>query len=275
LSGLRKADAFDEPVRTLPWVRSACPETRPSTPPMNRESWSLAGFGLYCAALGASLAFLIFDLFRGLSIEAAANVLVALGTFALAYFTYQSIRRTSDVISGEDRRQQQSLAPLLELEQYAVEQFKPPDPKTRYGFRISNIGFGLALNVELVISGRLQINENEAVPITDQNRMDRRYSGLSTQIGGDQGPCFLVPHKVAAPYEASATISAIAPNGSTFQEDSAIANSWDYRDDAVFKCVISYEDMFGNPYKTAYLDPKLISYTWEQPEHFRLPRIGK
>ncbi len=58
----------------------------------------LAGFGLYCAILGAALAALTYGLFQHASVEAVGSILVALATLVLAYLTRQAVK-TSILIS--------------------------------------------------------------------------------------------------------------------------------------------------------------------------------
>jgi hypothetical protein len=90
-------------------------------------------------------AFVTFALVRGISLEAFASILVATGTFALAYFTWRSVARTNDVIAGEDRRHQQGLAPLLIIEAGATQRPVGDDAET--GIRVAGLmatAFGAA-----------------------------------------------------------------------------------------------------------------------------------
>lgn len=69
------------------------------------------GFALVCGLIGALT---VFGLMRGIS-EVFANILVAAGTFVLAFFTWQSVSETKEILSSEDRRFRQSRMPLMKL----------------------------------------------------------------------------------------------------------------------------------------------------------------
>src|SRR5579862_6640495 len=112
-------------------------------------------------ALGAGIAGAVatIALLRGISLEALANILVAAGTFVLAYFTWKSVSETKEVISGEDLRFRQSRMPMLRLER---EPMLTMNTRKEPGFQVivQNDGDGPARDVEVRLRARVAIRFN-------------------------------------------------------------------------------------------------------------------
>jgi hypothetical protein len=205
----------------------------------------------------------------GISLEVLASILVAIGTFVLAYFTWQSVSRTGDVIAGEDRRHQQSLAPLLIIEAQAGQ--RPLNGGAETGIHVYNIGYGLALKVRVTLEGTLHYAITRGVEDTDENR--QLYAGKFEADRSDVIPTRLIvtEHESEA-FERHLSISAIEADSSHFQHEQV------FFDHVYGQPVVSYEvataeyeDMFGNSYTTKYLDEELDTYEWIQPKHLRIP----
>jgi hypothetical protein len=212
---------------------------------------------------------LVVALTTRISLEALASILVAIGTFVLAYFTWRSVSRTGDVIAGEDRRHQQSLAPLLIIEAQAAQ--RPVNGGAETGIHVYNTGYGLALKVKVTLEGTLHYWDTRGVDDTEENR--RLYAG---KFKVDQA--ILMPQKLivtehgSEPFERHLSISAIEADSSHFQHEQVFFDRV-YGEPVVHYEVATaeYEDMFGNSYTTKYLDEELDAYEWIQPKHLRIP----
>lgn len=231
---------------------------------MQRRYVYWVGLPLFSGAVGASAT---FGLVRGLSLEALASILVAVGTFVLAYFTWQSISRTNDVIAGEDRRHQQSFAPLLVIEAQAAQ--RPVGDGAETGIRIYNIGYGLALNVGVVLRGTLSYSTTRQYDDTEENRQRfaGRFKGNAYTGGG-----LSVAEEGSEPFHRHLLISAIEAGSSYFQHEQVFFDHV-YGGPVVSygEAVARYVDMFGNAYATKYADEELDRYEWHQPKHLRIP----
>jgi hypothetical protein len=101
------------------------------------------------------------------------NVLVALGTLALAGVTYWNVRQTNFVIAGEERRHQQQFAPLVELY------------RSQNAIDYQNIGTGLALRIHIMITvaftiqhQRMLLEMDPRVSLSKRSMKARRDVGL-------------------------------------------------------------------------------------------------
>lgn len=161
-------------------------------------------FAAACAGIGS---FLTFALYRGVSLEALASILVAVGTGVLAYFTWQSVSRTSDVIAGEDRRHQQSLAPLFIVKAQATQRIVT-EGAAETGIRVYNIGYGIATNIEMALEGTLHYTKTHSVTDSEENR--RLYSDRFTPNPSYSVPqTLLVNESASEPFERRLSISAL------------------------------------------------------------------
>jgi hypothetical protein len=209
-------------------------------------------------------------LVNGFTPEALANVAVALATFALAVFTYQSVRSNKTLISAEDRRQQQSLAPLVTLQLYARD-YRANGDVGPVGLELTNIGFGLVLKVNVTLEGWIFVTEWRDVKNVEENVI----IGVTRRTAYDEkGHSILqAPAKAPKSYKKDYRFSAIAPDERKPQADGDLAASWDCRNEVKMELAeLEYEDMFGNKYQTIYHGPDLSSYDWIQPAHLNLPR---
>lgn len=230
------------------------------------------GMALATAAFGAAGT---YALLSGISLEAFASVLVAVGTFALAFYTWKSVSRTGQVIAGEDRRHQQSLAPLVLIYPSAVQEH-PSGLGAVNGYRIHNIGYGLALNVQAEVVGALTQDHYERYEDTPENlaRYDGYYDPANRSNIGDKTFINVGTRPTRRIFRELA-VSAIAPSASLFYPDEDLAQAVSLHPAAVYELGrIRYQDMFGNDYATEYLDASLDTYKWVQPTHLRLPKAA-
>jgi hypothetical protein len=172
-------------------------------------------------------------------IEARINFWVAVGTIALALVTTFSLFVTNAVVSAEDRRHQQGLAPVVTLS--AIRGYYNDDvrnPRTLEGFAVSNVGLGPALLV--TIEATL-----ETAPSPFNESSSERF----------------VAHVSALPSGANQNV---------------INETWRFDEDepppyprleglCYMNVQLSYTDIFGNSYKTIYLDEHLSQYHWDPP----------
>jgi hypothetical protein len=224
---------------------------------------------------GAFGALFTFALLRGISLEAIASILVAAGTLGLAYFTWQSVARTSDVIAGEDRRHQQGLAPLLTIEAGATQRRVGDGAET--GIRVSNIGYGLALNVVITLEGVLRYTAFRMFEATEANKL--RFAGKfdpNTRSNKDGKSWLNVEEPQSEIFIRHIAISALEADGSYFQHERDFFERVYNSPVALYSVAeAKYEDMFGNKYATKYLDEELDRYEWEQPKHLRIPNPNR
>ena len=210
-----------------------------------------------------------FGLVKGLSLESLASILVAAGTFVLAYFTWQSVARTGDVIAGEDRRHQQGLAPLL-----TVQAKDRPDPlgASFTGFRVSNIGYGLAFNIEVNLDAVMDYDELVTVADTDENKEQfaGKFDPANRSVMDLKSYLNVTQHK-SKRINRDIVISAMEAKGFYFQIEDEFDGAYNNRHVVYNVALASYQDMFGNHYATKYLDKELDRYEWQQPRHLRIP----
>jgi hypothetical protein len=197
------------------------------------------------------------------------NVFVAIGTLALAIATTWNIRQTNKVIAGEDRRHQQQFAPLVQVNDYT-------HGGTDYqsGVTAFNIGYGLAIDVQVVVRGTQYFNdpiEVEVSPEEFKTRLAAAVGGLSyTNRDGRRFINELVAR--SAPFDAVYLCSAIkAGDANARFYDKRIEDklSWSGRieyDDVT----ITYFDMFGNRYQTIYKDREIATYSWRRPVNLEM-----
>jgi len=222
-------------------------------------------------ASGVAGAFATSALIKGISLEAFASILVAAGTLGLAYFTWQSVARTSDVIAGEDRRHQQGLAPLLTIEAKAGQ--RPIAGGAETGIRVCNIGYGLALNSVVILEGTLHYSATRMVEDTEENR--EQFKGkfppdINSVIDGKN--YLNVVEREWKPFERRISISALDSGGSYFQHEQEFLGRVSSGPVVLYRVATAcYDDMFGNHYLTRYLDEELDCYEWQQPGHLRIP----
>ncbi|MHB1550633.1 MAG: hypothetical protein ACYCX6_05510 [Vulcanimicrobiaceae bacterium] len=184
------------------------------------------------------------------SLEVGANLGVALGTIALAFFTWESVRKTNAVIASEDRRHQQGFAPLL------VAQDVPGSGSVR--ITLANLGMGMARNIAVYVIGTHSGSnfKQGVVPMTNWEPIAGGVrEGLFSVI---PQPPIALSKLQDAPLEET-----LGPGNK--QYDRFIAKQ-------VF---LAYEDMFGNHYSTTYDDFETDkSFEWVQPDNLRATTEG-
>lgn len=191
---------------------------------------------LIASILGASAVFALFE--RSVTVEALTNVTVAIGTLALAYFTWQSVSKTNDVIRGEDRRHQQQYAPLVIMRSQTIENGK-------LKFFTDNIGMGMARNV--VISANIDWTSSEfqsgIAPLTP-------YPPIQN-IAVPQQQLDVIPTRPADIAHLNVPMIDVPQH---------------YNGYRIHRVEFAYTDMFGNSYKTTYEDWHANQrFTWDQP----------
>jgi hypothetical protein len=169
--------------------------------------------------------------------ETKASVWVAVGTLLLAVATAWSVWETRLVIRGEDRRHQQSFAPMLKLV------WREGSKANEFHYLILNDGMGMAVNISLDYSGH--VNGSTTVPgaVPKPVAADVTDSLSFSQVKGVVEVMITVP----------------PPDGAY------------YHSLALSKVTLRYHDMFGNPYKTLYNDwqNKRQEFDWEQPDSLK------
>jgi heme exporter protein D len=173
------------------------------------------------------------------------NVAVAAGTLALAVVTVASVLETRAVIRGEDRRHQQSFAPMLQLE------WRERSGANTFPFALANKGMGMAINAITRVQGTAfgsRLEKEGDPPILSQVRVSKEFAGTykASQVALDGEVIFAV------------VIEAAEVKG----------HREGYGDAHPKLVLIEYEDMFGNIYKTSYADwqDKRDDFVWEQPK---------
>lgn len=198
---------------------------------------------IICATLG-------FHRFTNWNAEVESSVWVAIGTIALAGVTTWSVLQTQAVIASEDKRLQQSLAPYLT----ATLVFSNEDEEFEtaiVGVVLRNSGQGMASTVHIVLSAYFaEFIENDD---------DARATLAAFKEQGKR------------PFFRTSYVDAIA------EKEQQTARFWDDDWDGRYPSAsgtlieaieISYQDMFGNPYKTVY-EWYPVAHHWVRPEALR------
>jgi hypothetical protein len=161
------------------------------------------------------------------------------------------------VIAGEDRRHQQSLAPLLTIEAQATQRRVGDGAET--GYRVCNIGYGLALNVRATLRGTLTFTKHYAVDATEENK--QKYDSLFDPAarGWDGAKELLnIAERTSEPLDISLTISALEADRCFFRHEQRFLDAVRGAPVADYALAVAeYQDMFGNEYRTEYRDERL------------------
>lgn len=192
------------------------------------------------------------------TVETKASVWVAVGTLLLAVATAWSVWETKMVLRGEERRHQQSQAPLLVV----LDNPNRDETYTR-GFTIRNRGTGIALHPRLMIRGTVTISKLKLPP------GNRFFSTTQEQQAFNEKHTVVEYHD----FESTKAWSASYANGwDTFDEE-ILANPDGSIDDIAYsRCKVIYYDMFGNQYETRYTDNHLDRFEWVQPQSLQPSR---
>lgn len=192
--------------------------------------------GVFIAAIVLAL-FGILDFLSGIIApryaqwepKEAIDFWVAAGTLGLAVVTFASVLVTKAVVSAEDRRHRQSLAPIVEV--YYV------SDDDGAGFCIRNIGLGPAVNLVGHVSIRYEL-----FPLPNGPR--KRSRGIEVAL------------------------SVVGVGQSLVQLDPELSANKVRDSECTFQPVIfSYHDMFGNRYETSYSNFHGRRYEWSPPQN--------
>jgi hypothetical protein len=175
----------------------------------------------------------------GISIDTVASLGVAAGTMALAYFTWESLTKTNEVIKGEDRRHQQGYAPALVVATLSG------SAGAQWEMSLQNKGLGPAKNIRV------------------------SFDGVWFKVLGGQR--LDTPLSEGEKYHALSFLKASREEYGTF----VFGQPSDDKQGVVLSSIlIGYEDMFGNEYWTHY--PKGIAefqrFEWIPPDNLKIPR---
>ena len=77
------------------------------------------------------------------------NILVAVGTIALAIAAFMSIRKTNQIIKEETKRTMLGRAPIFQIKEYNLQLSKNTGLFTSLRVKIKNVGFGPAFQISL------------------------------------------------------------------------------------------------------------------------------
>ena len=197
------------------------------------------------------------------------NFWVAAGTGALAIVTAASVLATMRVISSEDRRHREGLAPIC------VAYF------TRADIHVQNIGLGPA--VDVVVTGRVEYDKpiyERPLQSDTPNAAAAPFTAPSLQhvVGRDFGArrfqtaiISVLPAVKGQPEKWDANGFHMIEAGWATPPDVDSQTSV-LRDDLLYATKIgisdvcvSYADMFGNRYETQYADIYSNRYLWVRP----------
>lgn len=236
--------------------------------PFGQEPWgamSLFGLMLLFAFLGSKAAW--YDhLALDRQVEFWVNFGVAAGTLLLAMFTAQSVQETKEVLRGEDRRHQQGFAPFVTLGDHFNnnEDYQP-------GFTAHNIGKGVALDVQIRIDGEVTI-EYYNFPVEWNPFMSVKVPGQPSREEQEQAEREREKYKVVQSLLISGNYfcSSLWDGGINYFVQHVFADNYPTIKQVRYtKVHVTYQDMFGNPYRTVYVDSELKKYRWEQPRSLR------
>ncbi len=158
---------------------------------------------------------------------AAGTLALAVSTVLLARYTLQSVRTSENIIAAENRRYEQSLAPILSARVVA----RDPVKHEITGIEVTNSGLGPALQIG--ITGNMQYERREYVDGgRDFKIIDKKSFDMMNCIGAVVG----------------AKDSAILPTGAP--------PKWSLSADGTFcsNITIIYRDVFGTFYQSTVVD---------------------
>jgi hypothetical protein len=217
------------------------------------------------------------------------DMMVGVGTLALAAATFWNIRQTNAVIAGEERRFQVSEYPLVTLSRNAV------------NIDVMNIGKGIALNIDVALEITDDHPYEEKTDLTSWAEVDAALAKpelslayyellaspmgfrtrfprdlfISTYRGTAPAPAVTFPIQIVVPklrsdtYKASYYNSSLTgPNGEDSFTDEIKTQFSNAETIKVIQC--TYNDMFGNQYGTKYIDDRLERYIWIRPRNLSL-----
>jgi hypothetical protein len=202
---------------------------------------------LILVAVGSLVVVAVISTYPCFDASTKANIWVAIGTLVLAGTTVSSLHQTRLIVAADERRHQQSFAPMLVLENVRNEE-------ERVAADISNRGLGLAKKVLVLF----------------ERGSEFRSAGAS--IAGPRGPTQM-PSVLPIPDSSGNAfhhISVIAKDGRTGLRVPQPPGWMLF----VGRVRIEYSDMFGNEYVTlyrAYTDD-INDMIWEQPQQLLIPR---
>jgi hypothetical protein len=196
--------------------------------------FSIGKLVIVAAAIVGAIA--VAHRYFGISIGTAANIGVAAGTMAVAYFTWESLAKTSEVIKGEDRRHQQSYAPALVVASLGG------SAGAEWTLALQNRGIGPAKNISIHLDGawfKVEDGNRIETPLNDEEKT-HALSFLATDRQ-DYGAFVF---------------------GRPSQEKQGVTLS-------IMR--LEYQDMFGNSYVTNY--PKGTAefqrFEWTTPDNLK------
>jgi hypothetical protein len=195
------------------------------------------------------LAVYLLALLSGFDVPTQASIWVAVGTLALAATTVVSILETRQVLLGEEKRFQQSVAPFVVVSPLA-------DADGHFiGFKTKNAGKGLARNVRVRIEAFYYpdgIDETEDIGLVldalEKDTEARRW----------------VDNAVVAVVAEGATESAYFAGPNVEQPPLS--------DTLIRRIEIDYLDMFGNEYRSTTEKYYEYAYEWNPPKRYKVGR---
>jgi hypothetical protein len=180
-----------------------------------------------------------------LHLDVVANLAVAAGTIGLAYFTWESVRGTKDVIAGEDRRHQIGFAPLL-----FVDSVSPLPGSAKFAMKIMNNGLGFVQSGNFTVVGEFRTSQ---------------FVNGNTALG-------VMPPK---PFKAIGSYALVAVDKTNDVPVSDVPAN--YNQIVLNEVTLCYFDMFDNSYETYYPDwsHDRGDFRWIPPDNLKPPRPGK
>ncbi|MHB1799513.1 MAG: hypothetical protein ACYCUI_14635 [Vulcanimicrobiaceae bacterium] len=193
-------------------------------------------------------------------VDILSQLLVGVGTAALAVVTWASVYETQKVLSDEDLRFRRSRMPVLKLT--ARPDTNTYDFNPGYEVVITNVGDGAAQNVRLSIRAHVHISWNK--------------EGLAEQRDLSTDKDFACEDHVVCSYlekrgETTVTFPSV---GDQLVGMNALL------DNRVPDAVLVYEDIFGETYRTRYIISETQAYdegrfAWEPPSALQLERARR
>jgi hypothetical protein len=161
-------------------------------------------------------------------VDILAQLLVALGTGALAVVTWASVYETQQVVAGDDLRFRQSRMPSVKI--LATERnYDQLAGETHYRVTLYNQGDGPARNVRLWLSATVTIRWNKQGLGTDRDQVaEEAFNAVDTHVSSylQQG------------YEAEVAIPLEMPEGASDGPAFLAVSPW--IEDAIASASISY-----------------------------------
>jgi hypothetical protein len=224
-------------------------------------------FGMFVASAigGSTIVLAVYA--KAVSVEALANIAVAVGTFVLAFFTWRSTDETSQIIAADERRHQQGFVPIVRV----LAAVYVDAGVQRLFVHGVNCGAGAALDISFHFTGEalLLFNYQGKQPVLGLSGISEKQEKITVPIDDDFDLPLLASGDENLPMFST---KRVGPLYDMVQSNAIIT----YAGIQSFHCesaVLNYTDLFGNAYRLEYTDFANMQFNFVIPERLKAPKF--